>query len=352
VPAKPITPFKLYLPHARSKTYYFSFSKQGKLYRFNTGETDEAKAGRVAQEHWLRHSSQVGEEGFDPVNGGAQDAFDKYIQSLQADGRNTRTLDNYDRYIEDYFEYFGPGCLGQRTEADFVCFRDWLLKQPLKSKGRHHATNTTLSEKSVAERINFFASVFKYYQLPNPCARVARPRKSHAERQESLEYFSREEMKILFSKVGKTFGPTFRFLAYTGCRIGELASLTRNSIDESTKTIWVVGKGSKRRKLTLSGAGEQAWNAMLEEIKRHPDRETIFHPNTRWYWHHMQYLCQISEIPHRGPHAIRHTFATHALQYWGWDLFKLSKWLGHETIDTTARFYGHFVPEPPVMIEY
>jgi len=48
-------------------------------------------------------------------------------------------------------------------------------------------------------------------------------------------------------------------------------------------------------------------------------------------------------VPYLGPHALRHSFACHALAAGG-DLQAVSKMLGHANVGITARVYAHFLP--------
>jgi integrase len=42
-------------------------------------------------------------------------------------------------------------------------------------------------------------------------------------------------------------------------------------------------------------------------------------------------------------HALRHTFASNLLTA-GTPIFKVSKWLGHSSIEITVNRYGHLIP--------
>jgi len=125
-------------------------------------------------------------------------------------------------------------------------------------------------------------------------------------------------------------------------------------MDATKRIIWVTGKGSKRRQLNLTGPAAPAWTALKNEIKRRavPPGGPIFEPYDRWADKRIRSLCAVCGIAARGPHTLRHTFASHALMYWGWDISVLAKWLGHESITVTYKIYGHLIPNQPPKIQY
>lgn len=55
-------------------------------------------------------------------------------------------------------------------------------------------------------------------------------------------------------------------------------------------------------------------------------------------------ILQKLDLPHAGPHALRHTFATRALEC-GMDVKTLSELLGHSDVSVTLRIYFHCLPE-------
>lgn len=62
----------------------------------------------------------------------------------------------------------------------------------------------------------------------------------------------------------------FILLVCTGTRIGEVPGLMRKDIDNRNQVISVVGKGSKRRPLQLTGPLEPTWEALMAEMKTPP----------------------------------------------------------------------------------
>jgi integrase len=211
--------------------------------------------------------------------------------------------------------------------------------------------NRKFSPKYVSEHLNWLGAVYNHFGLLNVTAKVVRPRATVEEQQRRLKCFTREEMEKMFEACGEEFRNCFVFMAYTGVRNGEMHDIVRRGqdINEEEQIVWVTGKGRKRRPLALRGPAQAAWEALQGEVQQRGVGvgETIFDPYERWADKRLRALCRAVGIAERGPHALRHTFATHALLFWGWDISVVAKWLGHESIDVTYRIYGHLIPATP-----
>lgn len=57
----------------------------------------------------------------------------------------------------------------------------------------------------------------------------------------------------------------------------------------------------------------------------------------------LAFAAKHASVPNLGPHALRHTFACHALAAGG-DLQAVSRMLGHANVGITARVYAHVLP--------
>lgn len=62
--------------------------------------------------------------------------------------------------------------------------------------------------------------------------------------------------------------------------------------------------------------------------------------STRTYQRNFETLLKRLRIPHRGFHALRHTFATRAMEC-GMDVKTLSEILGHKNATVTLNRYAH-----------
>jgi integrase len=356
-----------------SEVWYYSFRVCGRRYQGTTGHREEGEARAEAQRLFeiATQTDQLKEALRDPGKGDPHAAFLQHIQDTRRIGRSPATWGNYARYADKFIQHFGKRCLSSLTKRDIEGWRDWLLSLDREDDERNNAArrkavtekrrpseqllspreNRKYSPKYVSEHLNWLAAVFNHFGLPNIMRRVARPCLSPEAKQRALKYFTQDEMQKLFGNVGWEFRNTFVFLAYTGVRLGELHGLLNRpeDINVEEQIVWVTGKGRKRRPLMLQGPGQPAWDALQGEIRRRGAAvgQPVFNPYERGTDKRLRALCRSVGIMPRGPHALRHTFATHALLFWKWDISSVAKWLGHEAIDVTFRIYGHLIPSTP-----
>jgi site-specific recombinase XerD len=142
-------------------------------------------------------------------------------------------------------------------------------------------------------------------------------------------------------------------LAYgCGLRAGEVVRLKAGDIDREQKIIRVVqAKGRKDRHVMLPGDAHallRRW--CLERSNRHdlgvpleqrwlfPGRRTSLHITPRQFGRLFRQSAEAAGI--RKPvtlHTLRHSFATHLLEA-GVDIRKIQALLGHDKLETTARY--------------
>lgn len=181
--------------------------------------------------------------------------------------------------------------------------------------------------------------------------------------EKQVECFSVAEQKkieqyVLESKKSKLKGIVL--CLYTGLRIGELLALTWEDIDfqkgrlSVTKTCHdgnVNGKHciivdtpkteTSRRYIPLS----KPLLAILKDLKKESKSDYIVSDKgdsvfVRSYQRTFELLLKRLNIPHKGFHALRHTFATRALEC-GMDVKTLSEILGHKNATITLNRYAH-----------
>jgi len=128
----------------------------------------------------------------------------------------------------------------------------------------------------------------------------------------------------------------------SGVRVGELCGLDIDSVDLAGGALSVWGKGSKQRRVPLSGPAAdalRAWTALRHEVVPAEAGAALF-GNERG---HRLTPRDVRRIVDRRsprpthPHALRHTFATHLLDG-GADLRAVQELLGHADVATTQRY--------------
>ena len=136
----------------------------------------------------------------------------------------------------------------------------------------------------------------------------------------------------------------------SGLRLEELQSIQLKNIDFSKKTIRVVGKGSKTRLTNFDSGTKDLLIEYLTSLEKYPLIKTNFNnnlfvdeKNKNLSRHSIQYLVMKNlktlTLNSYGPHALRHSFATHLLNS-GVGLSAIKSLLGHENLAST-QIYTH-----------
>lgn len=208
-------------------------------------------------------------------------------------------------------------------------------------------------------KMAYLLGILKEYSMD----KIKRPRL----KQKSVSCFSKTdqrkiEQEIMHSKKDNMFGIVL--CLYTGLRIGELLALTWDDIDFQGGTISVSKTCSGER-------SESGFYQAVNEPKTESSNRTIPVPkqllhmlkgmktrgkcqyvistngrpqSLRSYQRIFESLLKRLGISHRGFHALRHTFATRALEC-GMDVKTLSEILGHKNATVTLNRYAHSLPE-------
>ena len=145
---------------------------------------------------------------------------------------------------------------------------------------------------------------------------------------------------------------------YTGLRIGELCALRWEDIHLERAVLTVNGTQARTEKGVeiISPKSKSAKREiplppfLLEKIKRLPRTgefviSRIGRPfDIRTYRRHFKHILNKAGLPDIKFHALRHTFATRALEV-GMDYKTLSEILGHSTVSITLDLYAHSLNE-------
>jgi integrase len=169
-----------------------------------------------------------------------------------------------------------------------------------------------------------------------------------------------EEERLLLEKATR---PSYLrdliiFAIHTGCRRGEILSLTwQDNIDLFRRTVKVEiskrkkkDKGNINKKYKVIPMSETLFQMLLRRSKIMHISGWVFPISSSSARHAFDEAVKRAGIEDFHFHDMRHTFATRLIQA-GVNLYAVKELLGHESINTTAR-YAHHYPEslrPSVM---
>ena len=242
------------------------------------------------------------------------------------------------------------------SQLELVHLRSWLANQQVKGGAR-----TTLSRRAVSVRLFTKWAVKNKYLTKDVAATLATP-KGHRTLPEVLDIAdAKTAMDSLATRASEEETPIslrdvamVELLYATGARVAELCGLDVSDIDYDRQTIRALGKGNKERTIPLGNPAIKALNVWLKEgrdsIKNSLSGNAVFlgargkridQRTVRTVVYNA--LQAIEGIERMGPHALRHSAATHLLEG-GADLRTVQEILGHASLATT-QIYTHVSTE-------
>lgn len=134
-----------------------------------------------------------------------------------------------------------------------------------------------------------------------------------------------------------------------GLRLSELVGINCPDFDREAGEVWVIGKGSKERRLPVGRMAVEWVNYWLENrdlFAPEPEEKALFLSNKGRRISARNVQKRFAEwgvkqgvSSHIHPHKLRHSFATHMLESSG-DLRAVQELLGHASLSTT-QIYTH-----------
>lgn len=234
-------------------------------------------------------------------------AVDSFIKSKQAKGLSPQTLRWYKGILARFAnEYTRLPSLPEEIE-EFLC-------DCTAGDERRHGYYRALRcfYRFLNHRLNIY----------NPVEMVEPPRKT----QKRARYLSPENLnKLINYPLKPKIKAAILFLIDTGARLGELASLTIDDLEESPWGFMarITGKTGER----IVPISYQTYHALMVHLP--------FNYSSHWLGEQISRAFKLADVI-GSAHVLRHTFAT----LWQGDELVLQNILGHTHLETT-RIYRH-----------
>ncbi|MDJ1372007.1 tyrosine recombinase XerC [Gulosibacter molinativorax] len=286
-----------------------------------------------------------------------RDAIRDYVRALSLEhGRSDHTCRAVESDLSHFADFLADARAGQGdTESlDLEQFRDWLWQE---TKAGY--ASSTIARRASSAR-GFTAWLHNTGRGPDAARRLRSPKSGRS----LPRMVSTDAMDDIFSDLrgrAATDDPValrdlaiVELLYATGVRVSELCSLDIASIDLTERVVRVIGKGNKERVVPFGQPAAEAVTAWLAQgrtaLEDDDSGDALFlgarggRINPRTVYELSRRLLEHAPgSGPAGPHAFRHTAATHLLDG-GADLRGVQEFLGHADLGTT-QIYTHVSAE-------
>lgn len=290
--------------------------------------------------------------------------LERFVRYLRAErARSEHTIRSYASDLKNLLDEVIAVGASSWADVDRVHLRQWLAEQ---AAGGLSAA--TLARRTAAVRTFMNWAIQNGLRTDDPTLRLKTPKRaSHlpavltqAQARQLLgdeaqpkptEATSHvdSEPSVHALALGTRDRAMLELLYGSGLRVGELASLDLSGLDFERNTVTVLGKGNKQRVVPF---GHPAADALRQWLERRSDllaqqSEAALFVGARGARINQRQIRavverELAKIPHTkatGPHALRHSMATHLLDG-GADLRAVQEMLGHSSLATT-QLYTH-----------
>lgn len=253
------------------------------------------------------------------------------------------TKDAYLRDLTAFSSYVNNADIKKVTSDDI---RDYI----------NYLSNSKDTDKTIARKIVSIRTFFDYLVRDkkldhNPCEKIESPKLKKA-LPKVLNIKEVDQLLDLHPKTNKEYRnrAMLEMMYATGLRVSELVNLSINDINIKDNYVRVFGKGKKERIIPI---GDCTTRIMEEYINEYRDgllkgylTDKVFISSygkgitRQGFFKILKQTAKNQGINKDfSPHTLRHSFATHLLEY-GADLKSIGEMLGHENIKTT-QIYTH-----------
>ena len=286
-----------------------------------------------------------------------------WLENYVKPNTKMRTYERYSQIVVTHItKNIGVKQMSELTTLNLQIYIAELLKSGNVKTGKGLSANTVNAVISVLQN-----SINIAYTLGYVKKNVAKSIKRPQTKEKQVDCFSLSEQKkietyVLSCKKDKLFGVVL--CLYTGLRIGELLALEWSDIDFGkgllfvSKTCFDAHDGQNHIRIIDSPKTVHSRRVIplpkqilpyLKSLKKRSCSDYVIADGdkpvfVRSYQRTFELLLKKLDIPHKGFHSLRHTFATRALEC-GMDVKTLSELLGHKNATITLNRYAHSMLE-------
>lgn len=294
--------------------------------------------------------------------------MEKHIDQLV--NAEPETLRRYRAAIPEHFSGdLGKSKIAAVNHADIVLWIKYMRNKPSARNKSGKLSAKTIQNYHGLLHSTFETAIRMGYRTDNPCRGVKLPKDNATE--QKMHFMSAEESLRIINAMPERYRPLLLTLRATGMRWGEATALFAKDFDlksdpprvrierawkqDGKQGHYLGAPKTKKSRRTVSLPPSLMGELMplIEQaqvdgghIFRDLDESRVRHQRFYNYWWRglakLGYTRGADDCPR--VHDFRHTHASLMLAG-GFDIFKLSRRLGHESIQTTVDRYSHLSPD-------
>lgn len=254
------------------------------------------------------------------------------------------TIDAYTRDLNEFISFCGDKEIYLIQKITDKTIRHFII----------HLSESGVSKSTISRKLSAIRRLLNFALRndlieKNPISKIPNPKVKRG-LPETINVDSYSEIFSLVDKENDLANANkiksiFELLYGSALRVSELCSLNVGDIDFHTKSIRVLGKGSKVRIVPMGSKSVDVLKVYISSINSITNSQPLFvdSDNNRLSRHSIyrivKHYLKNQKIDKKSPHILRHSAATHMLDNDA-DLMAVKEILGHENLSTT-QIYTH-----------